>query len=145
MRDPEEEGEGLWISPGARRRLRRMTILVAFFVIVLGVIAWVALDTRDNLADETSARIDGNVRALTVGCEHVNDLARAVKEIIGSQGSVITPIDVSTFGFADPKVTEYVQAIVDRSARNAEALRAEGEKIKLIDCAAVAREESGTE
>jgi hypothetical protein len=150
MMNPENEdvvmnpdtGE-VYLTRGAAKRFRRYGLLLAFFVIVLGVVSWVSLDTRDNLAEETSARIDGNVRSLVVGCEHVNDLARAVKEIIGSNGTVLTPDDVASFGFEDPHVVAYVQAIVERSQRNAVALRAEGEKIKLLDCEAVAREEAG--
>lgn len=146
--DPKDE-EGHWISPGAAKRFRRMSIMLAVFVLVLGYIAFTAIsasdaanEALDTANSEVSARVDANVHAIRLGCEQVNGLAQAVKDIIGSQGTVLAPVTAESLGFADPAVTAYVQAIIDRSQGSAQRLREAGASIVILDCEKIAQSSS---
>lgn len=107
-------------------------IVVLCFVVVGAVFG---ISTRSRIDQEAEQRSKDNRAALLVGCRNVNSLAKAVKAIIASQGTVLAPAPASALGFEDPAVTRYVQSIIDRSQANAQRIHDQGDGIQLLDCA----------
>lgn len=113
---------------------------VAFVVIMLGAIgvggAKVEEQTRD-LKSETQARIDDTNRAIVIGCENVNKIARASKAIIRSSTSSSSsrgfPQDIVD-RIQDPAVRELLNTISQTTQTNQSNLAAQGEAIKILDC-----------
>lgn len=113
--------------------------IVVLLLVAIGSVASIAIGARSSTNQETRDRAEANRNAIVIGCENVNKLARAVKDLIASQGTVLVPIDATQFGFADPAVTRYVQNLIDRSQANASKIQTKGKDIKLLDCRVLAK------
>lgn len=141
---PEDDEEwGHWISPGAAKRIRRLTFAIGVMIVLLGLVAWIAIDARKSTQEEQDARIASNTQAIVTACQNLNLLTSKVKAIIASQGTVVEPIDAASLGFVDPAVTRYVQGIIDRSAANARVLHEQGEGVRLINCVELSKHPPG--
>lgn len=125
------------VADAARRAWR--WIVGAFMVLLISaLLATFALNTRSRIDEETSNRSKETRAGLLIGCRNVNALAKAVKGIIASQGTVLAPIDASSLGFTDPAVARYVQGIIDKSQANARTIHEKGKGIRLLDCVKLA-------
>lgn len=126
-----DDGEP-YMTIGAAKRFRGYAWALAAIILLLGIIAWIALDARDT----SNRAVEGNSESIVIGCHAVNDLRDALVEFVASNSnSSITQADVDAV--QDPELRRLVQAIVTRAAQRDAST--EIEKLPRLDCVRAAQ------